>query len=87
MLCGAPRHIMIGYPTDGSVDAQREAQLLEHLRLAEKMVDYVCEYSQIKSELDKSTVFAAATRAKASLRQARAVVEQKDDPAVPPAAG
>jgi hypothetical protein len=69
------------------VDGQREAQLLEHLRLAEKMVDYVCEYSQIKSELNKSTVFSAATRAKAALREAKAVVEQKDDAAGPPAAG
>jgi hypothetical protein len=70
------------------VDAQREAQLLEHLRLAEKIVDYVCEYSQIKSELNKSTVFSAASRAKPALREARAVVEQKkDDPAGPPAAG
>jgi hypothetical protein len=69
------------------VDAQREAQLLEHLRLAEKMVDYVCEYSQIKSELNKSTVLSAATRAKAALRQAKAVVEQKDSPAGPTAAG
>jgi hypothetical protein len=51
------------------------------------MVDYVCEYSQIKSELNKSTVFSAATRAKAALREAKAVVEQKDDAAGPPAAG
>ena len=78
---------MTSYPAEDIVDGKREAQLLEHLRLAEKMVDYVCEYSQIKSELDKSTVFAAATRAKASLRQARSVVEQKDAPEVPPPAG
>jgi hypothetical protein len=75
------------YPAEDIVDAQREAQLLEHLRLAEKMVDYVCEYSQIKSELDKSTVFSAAIRAKAALREAKAVLEKKDDPADPPAAG
>jgi len=59
------------------VDADREAQLLDHLRLADKMMEYIYQLSQMKSELDKATVRSSALRAKAALREAMKTLEKR----------
>ena len=53
------------------------SQLLEHLRIAEKMADSIQQPSSMHGAPDKNTLIHWSVRAKAALRDAKAIVENE----------
>jgi predicted xylose isomerase-like sugar epimerase len=49
------------------VNQESEAELLEHLRVALKMIESIYQITELKGELDKQTVRSWSLRAKAAI--------------------
>jgi hypothetical protein len=62
---------------DARVEEDAVSRLLEHLRIAEKMADSIQQLSSMHGAPDKNTLISWSVRAKAALRDAKAIIENE----------